>query len=176
MSIKNTLRAVAFTTLVVATASANAVTSSTSLGVTFVVATSCTINAGDSITFSPGSQAGKGTLTVACTKNTAYAVALSPTGGSATGAGSMSSTAAVPSGGTANGDKVAYQLNQTATGTPWGNTVGTPNPAGGANIGGNEKAGAGSGASQTLSVYANVTDSNVKPDTYADTIAVVLTY
>ena len=68
----------------------------------------------------------------------------------------------------ANPDKVSYQLYTDATGsTVWGSNSGT---------GSNILAGTGQGISQAVPVYAGVTNTNVMPDNYSDTVTVTFTY
>jgi spore coat protein U-like protein len=106
-----------------------------------------------------------GTVTVTCSKKTAYIVGLVPSNTNAVGAGVMAGTIS------GNADTVAYQLYQNAAlSTVWGNTGTLTAP-------GNEVAGTGTGAAATaLSVYSKVAAANVTPDAYADTVTVNVTY
>lgn len=108
-------------------------------------------------------------ISVLCSNTTPYIVGLATStvnGGGTAGNGFMAGTDA---GNT--GDKVPYTLHQTsATGAVWGNTgtvVGTP---------GNDLVGTGTGAAQSIPVFAVVTDPNHKPGNYADTVTVQVTY
>lgn len=110
-------------------------------------------------------------MTVNCSKNTAFAINLTPASTSSTsGAGNMSGTGT-------NTDKVAYQLRQ-ATGTSaavWGNT-GTV--SGGVATAGNAVTGKGTGITNSLSfpVYATVGSTDFTPDSYKDTVNVSVVY
>ena len=104
-------------------------------------------------------------ITVACSKTTPYKVALSPTGGSTTGTGNLIAT------GGDNTDKIAYALysNPAAT-TAWGNVDGTNTVNGiGAGFGGGT-------ATFTHLVTAKVLTTDVRPDTYKDTVNVNVIY
>ena len=100
-------------------------------------------------------------IKVTCSKTTAYNVGLTPSSTNTNGTGAMKGTAG-------NLDTVAYALYQNSGNTTvWGNVVGT-----------NTKTGVGNGSAQTLTVYGKVLGSNlnVTPDSYSDTVAVVVTY
>lgn len=103
-------------------------------------------------------------ITVACSKTTPYKVALSPTGNSTTGTGDLIGTGN-------NTDKIAYALysNAGAT-TAWGNIDST-----------NTVNGTGAGFSGGLATFthlvtAKVLTTDVKPDTYSDTVSVNVIY
>jgi spore coat protein U-like protein len=66
---------------------------------------------------------------------------------------------------------VPYQLTSTAGagGTIWGNTA-TSTAVG------NGVAGTGTGAAQSLTVYATAASANFTPDSYADTVTVNVNY
>lgn len=140
--------------------------------VTATVAKSCLVTA-DPLNFGtidglPG-QANRdqtSTINVTCTTPTPYTVALTPSNGSTTGAGTMT-----PTGGVAgNADTVPYRLYRNAARTTvWGSVAGT---------GGNTVAGTGNGAAQALTLYGRVlgTSANVRPDSYRDVVTVSVTY
>lgn len=116
-----------------------------------------TVNAGAVNTTSSSS------ITVNCASGIAYTIGLAPSNGNTAGAGQLSGTGA-------NTDKVAYQLYQDAVLTTiWGNTA-TVGSAG------NGKAGTGSGSNQSYTVWARAPTSNVKGDTYTDTVIVTVNY
>lgn len=103
-----------------------------------------------------------GTLTVACTKNDAYSIALSSGAGSGA---TVADRAMTRSGGS---DKVHYQLYQNASHSlPWGDgTNGTT-----------ALAGTGTGSSQSITVYARVLPQTTpQAGTYIDTVIATITY
>jgi spore coat protein U-like protein len=146
--------------------------SSFSLTAQASVATQCTVSAGSPLILgSAGGVAagttnstGSTTFNVTCTPGTTYNVGLAPLStGSTTGAGLMAGTGT-------NTNKVPYQLYQTAAGTTvWGNTATSANT-------GNGVTGNGTGAAQTLTVYATAPGSDFKPDTYSDTVTINVNY
>ncbi len=105
------------------------------------------------------------TIDVECSKGTPFKVALSPTGTSTTGTGTLKSTT------TGNSDTIPYSLYSNAGATTvWGNTVSTNTVNG---------TGTGFGGGASLFKYtatAKVLTTDVKPDTYSDTVAVAVTY
>ncbi|WP_354328510.1 Csu type fimbrial protein [Variovorax paradoxus] len=104
------------------------------------------------------------TISVTCTTPTPYTVALTPSNGSTTGAGTMTPTGGVPG----NTDTVPYRLYRNAARTNvWGSVTGT-----------NTAAGTGSGAVQALTLYGRVlgVSANVRPDSYRDVVTVNVTY
>jgi spore coat protein U-like protein len=107
------------------------------------------------------------TISVNCSKTTPYYVGLAPSNANTAGAGVMASTTAPAT----NTDKVPYQLTSTAGagGTIWGNTA-TSTAVG------NGVAGTGTGAAQSLTVYATAASANFTPDSYADTVTVNVNY
>lgn len=136
--------------------------------VTAVVNKQCNINTANNINLGsvPSSQTnitGSNFFTMACTNSTPYTIGLSPSNGSTIGSGMMKSTT-VP---TTNLDRVPYQLNSTAgvSGTAWGNTTST-----------NTVPGTGTGLVVNKTVYAVVPSANYRPDTYADTVTINVTY
>ncbi|WAT01882.1 spore coat U domain-containing protein [Rouxiella chamberiensis] len=156
--------------------SANAVTTTANFQVLITILKSCAVTAGAAANINLGSvdagaasTAANNTITVNCSRTTPYYIGLAPStanGGNTTGAGSMSSVGNAAT----NTDKVPYQLYQTsATGPVWGNTAT-------ATAVGNGVAGTGTGAAQTYNVYANATNTNFAPDSYADTVTVNVNY
>lgn len=107
----------------------------------------------------PGST--NGTITVTCSKGTAYTIGLLPSNNSSTGAGTMAGAT------TGNTDKVPYQLYQdSGLATVWGNTAST-----------NTVGGSGTGSAQAaVTVYGKVASANYTPDAYADTVTVNVVY
>ncbi|MBB6243430.1 spore coat protein U domain-containing protein [Rhodanobacter sp. MP1X3] len=175
MSIKNTLRAVAFAVLVGVAASANAANPATAtFQVLITITKACTVTAGTASNINLGSVAGtavnttnSNTISVNCSKTTPYYVGLAPSNANTAGAGTMVSTTAPAT----NTDKVPYQLTSTAGagGTIWGNTA-TSTAVG------NGVAGTGTGVAQSLTVYATAASANFTPDSYADTVTVNVNY
>lgn len=137
-----------------------------SLQVQITITKTCTMTSGSPVSF--GSVVANvvpakatANLTVTCSKGTPFTIGLQPSNGNTSGAGSMSGTGANP-------DKVSYLLYTDATGsTVWGSNSGT---------GSNILAGTGQGISQAVPVYAGVTNTNVMPDNYSDTVTVTFTY
>lgn len=102
-------------------------------------------------------------IAVNCPNGTAYNIGLAPSSGSTTGAGVMSGSAG-------NTAKVPYQLRKTSgTGEVWGNTATTSST-------GNGVSGTGTGANQTIAVYATLPSANYPADTYRDTVTVTVHY
>jgi spore coat protein U-like protein len=103
-----------------------------------------------------------GTLTVACTKNDAYSIAISAGAGSGA---TVADRVMTRSGGS---DKVHYQLFQNASySLPWGDgTNGTT-----------ALAGTGTGSTQSVTVYGRVLpQSTPQAGTYIDTVIATITY
>jgi spore coat protein U-like protein len=106
---------------------------------------------------SPGST----TIRVACPTGTAYNIGLQPSNSNTSGAGVMR-------GGGSNPDTVPYQLRRNSgTGPVWGNTATVTST-------GNGVGGTGTGGNQDYTVFASVPGTNVRPDTYSDTVLVTL--
>ncbi|BAN27254.1 Csu type fimbrial protein [Caballeronia insecticola] len=103
-----------------------------------------------------------GTLSVACTSNDPYSIALSA--GSGSGA-SVADRRMTKSGGS---EQVRYQLYQNAAyTTPWGDGIG----------GTSAVTGTGSGSSQAITVYARVLPQTTpSAGNYSDTIIATITY
>jgi len=94
-------------------------------------------------------------INVTCTNTTPYNLGLN----AGTGTGSSGTTRYL-SGTGANTGTVQFMLNQTAGGTPWGNTQGT-----------NTLGSVGTGAQVTHTVYGQILAQNTPaPDTYKSTI------
>ena len=177
MLFKKTLLAVAaFSFVGVAAAASNPATAT--FQVLFKVNKACTVSATDlnlGVQESTGAvvtAAGTGTVTVNCSKKTAYTIGLLPSNSNAVGAGVMAPTNLPVAYSPLNTDTVSYQLYQNAAlTTVWGNTAGT-----------NTVAGTGTGAAQTaVSVYGKVTLTApqlllVTPDNYVDTVTVNVVY
>lgn len=162
----NKLSTLALAAFALAAAPAMAATNpaTASFNVTLNVQKACTVSATD-MAFGTAdfSQAGpvnaNSTITVKCTKGTAYTVALSQ------GANGASETARKMKGATTT-DTVAYTIaNDTNGGTNFGTTAGT-------------KGGTGTGANQTITAYGQVLTNalNVTPDTYSDVVQVSVSY
>jgi len=175
MSMKNTLRAVAFAALVGVSASANAANPATAtFQVLITILKACTVTAGTASNINLGSVAatavnttGGSSISVNCSKTTPYYIGLLPSNANTAGAGTMVSTTAPAT----NTDKVPYQLTSTAGsgGTVWGNTA-TSTAVG------NGVAGTGTGSAQSIPVYATAASANFTPDSYADTVTVNVNY
>lgn len=175
MSVKNVLRAVTFATLVGATASVSAVTTTAQFQVLITITKSCTVVAGAGSNINLGSVAASATnttlgssISVNCSRLTPYYIGLAPVStSSTTGAGTMASTTAPA----VNLDKVPYQLSSTPgpAGTVWGNTAT-------ATTVGNGVAGIGTGIAQSIPVYATAPSANFSADSYADTVTVNVNY
>ena len=176
---KTLLVGAAFAFVGLASAATNPATAT--FQVLFKVNKACTVSAANlnlGVQESTGTvvtAAGTGSVTVNCSKKTAYTIGLLPTnaGATATGAGVMNATNLPVAYSPANVDKVKYQLYQAPamTATVWGNTPGT-----------NTLAGAGTGAAQAaIKVYGKVTSTAtellaVTPDNYVDTVTVSVVY
>jgi spore coat protein U-like protein len=101
------------------------------------------------------------TISVTCSKNTAYTIGLLPSNNATTGAGSMAGATA------GNTDTVAYQLRSAtgAAGAVWGDATT------------NRVAGNGDGTLKTHTVYGTVANvGNVAPDNYKDVVTVNVRY
>ena len=152
------------------TSAALAATSTSTFQVLINVAKACSVTAGagSNINFGTVDSSATGltansNISVTCSKSTPYNVGLLPSNNSTTGAGVMAPAVAGP-------DTVAYQLRSvSATGPVWGSTA-TPTAVG------NGVAGTGTGAAQTIPVFATVANANVTPGAYADTVTVQVNY
>ncbi|MBN8887083.1 MAG: spore coat protein U domain-containing protein [Rudaea sp.] len=137
--------------------------------VTANVIKNCTVSANDLIFTSVPSgtvpPAGNTGISMTCSSGTKYYVGLASLNtASTTGVGQMKGSGT-------NTDTIAYQLySNSALTTVWGNTATTTTV-------GNGMAGTGSGAAQSMTVYAKVTGStDVTPDTYSDIVQVNVNY
>ncbi len=136
--------------------------------VTAGVSNSCTVTAGPASDINLGTVpatavniSGNNNISVTCPTGTAYYIGLSPSNGSTTGAGTMTYGSSVP---------VPYQLYQDAgLTTIWGNTATAASA-------GNGKAGTGTGAAQSIPVYARAPSADYQPGTYSDTVTVTVNY
>ena len=141
-----------------------------SLTVTATVVNACTVTAGSGsninfgiVAYTATNRSGSSQISVNCPSGTVYRIGLAPSNGSTTGAGQMSGTGA-------NVAKIPYQLRSaSAAGPVWGNTA-TPTSTG------NGVAGTGTGAAQSIPVYATMPSANYPPDTYSDTVTVTVNY
>ncbi|SFN28535.1 spore coat U domain-containing protein [Variovorax sp. OV329] len=156
-------------------AAPNPATATFDVKLTVVKACAVTAGAGSDISF--GNQDANPTanlnatnsISVTCSKGTAYTIGLTPTNNDTTGAGLMSAQNVAPV--TGNTDKVPYQLRKvSATGVEWGNTN-----TNGATVG-NGVSGTGTGLAQSIPVYATVPSTNFTPDSYKDTVTVNVRY
>lgn len=153
--------------------STNAAVANGTFEVQIQILKSCSVTAGSGSNINLGSvnasainTSGSNTISVNCSKTTPYFIGLAPSNNNTLGAGTMASTTDPIT----NVDRVPYQLNQTsATGPVWGNTATTSSV-------GNGVAGIGTGAAQTLTVYATVANADFIPDSYADTVTVNVNY
>lgn len=135
------------------------------------VAKACSVTAGTASNINFGTVDSSATglsassnISVTCSKTTPYNVGLQPSNSSTTGGGVMRAD----TGGVT--DTVAYQLRSvSATGPVWGSTA-TETAVG------NGVAGTGTGAAQTIPVFATVASANVTPGTYRDTVTVQVNY
>lgn len=118
------------------------------------------VDAGAGATVAPVSTS----LTVNCSKGTAYKVSLTPSNGNLVGLGQMSGP-----NNAAGAEKVGYRLNKTTTGgSVLGATAGTNTIDG---------TGVTYATDITTVVVATVTDAaDVTPGAYIDTVAVAVTY
>ena len=134
---------------------ANAATASASISVSATVVGSCTVT-GTGVAFgayTPQTAAGQeGALTVNCSSGTAYVVSLD--GGSGGGRRMVGP----------NGATLPYEIYRDGSRTQrWGD-------------GAAGETGTGSGAAQTLRLYAAIPATAVDPGSYADTVTATLTY
>lgn len=128
----------------------------------------CTVTANNvslgAVAAGAGSTSGSNTLSVTCTNATPYYVGLKPSNGNTAGKGVMKGQSP------GNQDTVPYTLySNSGLSTIWGNTATSTSV-------GNGAAGTGNGLSQTLTVYAQATSTDVTPDTYSDTVQVNVNY
>jgi spore coat protein U-like protein len=153
-----------------ATSAAVAATATSTFQVLITVTKACSVTAGTASNIDFGSVASTATalsassnISVTCSKSTPYNIGMLPSNNNTTGAGVMSPVVAGP-------DTIAYQLRSvSATGPIWGNTA-TPTAVG------NGVAGTGTGAAQSIPVWATVASVNVTPGAYLDTVTVQVNY
>lgn len=132
------------------------------------VVSACVVNANPTLnlgTVSAGTAniSGSNTIQVNCPTGTTYYIGMSPSNNSTAGAGVMKGT-------NGNADSVPYQLRSgSITGATWGNTATATSV-------GNGVAGTGSGATQSFTVYATASNTDVTPDSYSDTVTVIVNY
>ncbi|ADO48527.1 Csu type fimbrial protein [[Enterobacter] lignolyticus] len=176
MNLVITARLILFCSAFSVIPAATAQTANGTFQVLMTIQKACTVTAGASSNINLGTvsatainTSASSTISVNCSKTTPYFIGLSPSsanGGNTNGAGAMSSVANAAT----NSDKVPYQLNQTsATGPVWGDTATSTTV-------GNGVAGTGTGAAQTLTVYATAASADFTPDSYADTVTVNVNY
>jgi len=131
--------------------------------ITVAKACSVTAGAGSNINFntvdsSATNLSASSNISVTCSKSTPYNIGMLPSNNLTLGAGVMSPLVAGP-------DTIPYQLRSVSpTGAIWGST------------GTDTVAGTGTGAAQTIPVYATVASVNVTPGAYADTVTVQVNY
>ena len=171
---KNVFAKIALVAVAGFAVNAFAATATTTFQVLFKVNKSCSVTATDlnlgevdstGLNVVTGSS---GTVTVTCSKKTAYTVGLVPSSGSLLGVGVLAAQNTPLAYAPLNADSIAYGLyKDSALTTAWGNTVGT-----------NTVADTGTGAAATaLTVYGKTTGTvNVTPDTYKDTVTVNVVY
>jgi spore coat protein U-like protein len=157
---------------ITATSAVMAAQSTSTFQVLITVAKACSVTAGNASNIDFGTVNSSATglvassnISVTCSKTTPYNVGLMPSNTNTSGAGVMKSS--VPA---TNTDTVAYQLRSVSgTGPVWGSTA-TPTTVG------NGVAGTGTGAAQSIPVFATVANANVTPDSYSDTVTVTVNY
>lgn len=143
-----------------------------SFAVQTTVEKSCVVAAGDDIALNAKSDAttpiGNSTFNVACSLDTPYSIAMSPTGSTGTGTGTLKSATPLT-----NAATLDYQLATDASGdTIWlAGTLGNE-------ITGGTGTGTTTAKNKAFTVYAKVTgDTNlVLPDVYSDTVNISVNY
>lgn len=166
MQVKKLLALATLAAVGAAPFTANADTSTSTFQVQIQIISSCTVTAGSGSninfgihTASATTYTGTSNLSVTCDSGVPYNIGLLPTNTGATvnGTGNMKS----------GSNTVPYTLWQNSgTTTVWGNTIGT-----------NTLTGTGSGAAQSIPVYAKATTTAGQAvGTYTDTVNVTLTY
>jgi spore coat protein U-like protein len=140
---------------------------------------SCTVTAGAASNIQLGAAGGvdatatnimgNNTIGVTCSSGTPYFIGLRPSNNNSAGLGRMVALNIPPV--TGNTDTIPYQLRSAAgmTGQIWGNTAT-------ATAVGNGVARTGTGANQNVTVYATTPNANFTPDSYADTVTVIVNY
>ncbi|MCQ2999860.1 spore coat protein U domain-containing protein [Pseudomonas syringae] len=142
---------------------ASAATATATMSVTASVVAACTVSA-SAMSFAAYSGTaidGTADLTINCTNDAPYTIALG------VGNGTSATTATRVLTGSLSGTTLNYGLYQDAShSTVWGETVGT-----------DTLAGTGDGANQTIPVYGRiVAGQNGSVGTYADSVAVTVNY
>lgn len=136
------------------------------LNIRRIVSNDCTVAAlGDAdlgaVPATSGTAFGSTTINVRCPVGTAFNIGMRPSNGNANGAGVLQGAAG-------NTDTIPYQLRRGGqTGPAWGDTASSSGP-------GNGVGGTGNGTDQSFPVFVGVTDTNVTPDTYRDTVIVTV--
>jgi len=158
-------------TMLVATGAAQAATRTTSFNVTANVLANCSVTAnalnfGD-YTPADGAKTGSSTISVRCTKNTGYSVALN---GGLTSGGTIAQRLMQHA---SAADTLQYNLYTTsALTTILGDGTGGSTTSNGT--------GSGMGTASTITVYGSLPDSTVNqdaaPGAYSDTVTVTVTY
>ena len=101
-------------------------------------------------------------INVTCSKDVPYNIGLSPSNGNVDGLGIMNNSA--------KNATVPYQLQSDSNGTVWGNKDVTST-----NVG-NGVTRIGTGLAKGETVFSTVSNTDVKPDTYSDTVTVHVNY
>jgi spore coat protein U-like protein len=143
---------------------AQAATASGSLNLSITIEASCTVVSASAVAFGSVATIGANidqtsTLVVNCSNTTPYTVSL----GAGNGVGATTTVRKMSAG----ANTVNYALFRDAARTQiWGNTIGTDTVAG-----------IGTGANQSISIFARVAPQGVlAPGAYTDTVAVTITY
>lgn len=105
---------------------------------------------------------GTNLINVTCTNGTPYNIGLSPSNGNVNGMGVMKNSTAT--------DIIPYQLQSNASGKVWGNNNVTSTTVG------NGVEGRGTGITKGYAVFTTVSNTDVKPDSYSDTVTVHVNY
>jgi len=98
-----------------------------------------------------------GKIGVTCTNTTPYTISLTPSNNATNGVGTMS-------GSSGNTDKIPYILRKNSGGYIWGN------------VADDRVAGTGDGTIKTETVYVDVPNADVTPDSYSDTVTINVNY
>ncbi len=154
--------------LVIASVPAQAGTTTTTFAVTATVVNSCVINSAGAMAFGSydvnlGAVTDSSVISVNCTKNDTYTIALSY-GGTGNAANRIMLNA---------GNQLNYNLYTDSGYTKvWNNTCGGPN-----NCDGGTGAGPGAGNAQTYTVYGQIpAGQNAVAGSYSDSITVTVTF
>lgn len=167
MKTRHALAALALLAAAAYTPGASAQSATDTFDVTITISSACSIDAQTAGDIAFGTTASTatnvdstGTLSITCTPQTAYTVALGDgvnnDGSGVAGRRMLNQT--IP------GAYVPYQLyNEPTRTTVWGSTAGTVT-------------GTGNGAAQTLTVYGRVPSANFPAGSYLDTVVATVTY